>query len=198
MSDDACPTACFAILGNAGSRKSTLARWLAKRIDAAILDLDTVAWLPGSDVQRRQEAESRKAVAAFCRARARWIVEGCYSSLIGEALLFMPKLIFLNPGEAQCLVHCRQRPWEAHKYDTPRAQEKHLPMLLNWVRAYYNREDELSLAAHRACFEGYRGSKVAFNSPLDLESPPQSLLDDMLRNDVAPESQSSSAKKLSA
>ncbi|MBX3651977.1 MAG: hypothetical protein KF771_11455 [Burkholderiales bacterium] len=188
----------FAILGNAGSGKSTLARWLACRLNAAILDLDTVAWMPGSGALRRAEAESREAVAAFCRDHERWIVEGCYSGLIGEALFLMPQLIFLNPGEAQCLDHCRRRPWEAHKYDTPQAQEEHLTMLLDWVRGYYSREDELSLAAHRACFEAYRGPKVAFNSPLDLESLPERLLDQLLQSDGAPASQSRSAKKLSA
>lgn len=193
-----CEATCFAILGNAGSGKSTLARWLASRIDAAILDLDTVAWMPGSEVRRRPEAESREAVAAFCRGRERWIVEGCYSGLIGEALLFMPKLIFLNPGEARCLAHCRERAWEAHKYDTPQAQEANLPLLLDWVRGYYKREDELSLAAHQACFEGYRGPRQVFDSQLDLESPSQRLLKDLLRNDVDPAFQSSSAKKLSA
>lgn len=177
---------CFAILGNAGSGKSTLARWLASRIDAAILDLDTIAWMPGSEALRRAEAESREDVAQFCRGQVRWIVEGCYSRLIGEALSLMPKLIFLNPGEAQCLAHCRQRPWEAHKYDTPQAQEEHMPMLLDWVRGYYIRTDELSLAAHQACFESYRGPKLLFNSPLDLESSPQRLLDDLLRNNVEP------------
>ena len=177
---------CFAILGNAGSGKSTLARWLASRIDAAILDLDTIAWMPGSEALRRAEVESRKDVAEFCRGQVRWIVEGCYSRLIVEALSFMPRLIFLNPGEAQCLAHCRQRPWEAHKYDTPQAQEEHLPMLLDWVRGYYIRTDELSLAAHQACFESYRGPKLLFNSPLDLESSPQRLLDDLLRNVFEP------------
>lgn len=198
MVDTAWQSACFAILGNAGSGKSTLARWLASRLNAAILDLDTVAWLPGSEALRRAEADSREAVASFCRSHERWIVEGCYSGLIGEALSFKPRLIFLNPGEAQCLAHCRQRPWEAHKYDTPQAQDRQLPMLLDWVRGYYSRDDEFSLAAHRACFKSYRGPKAAFSSPLDLESSPQRLLDHLLQGDGALASHSSSAKKLSA
>lgn len=37
-----------AILGNSGSGKSTLARQLSERRDVAMLDLDTVAWEPGT------------------------------------------------------------------------------------------------------------------------------------------------------
>lgn len=186
----------FAILGNAGSGKSTLARGLARQTGAEVLDLDSVAWSPGPAALRRVEAESRQAITAFCRDHGRWIIEGCYSRLIGEALSFGPKLIFLNPGKEQCLDNCRQRPWEAHKYDTPEAQDERLPLLLDWVRSYYTRADELSLAAHRACFEGYSGPKTEFTYQLNLEPPPHGLLDDLLCGSEAPGSQSSSAKKL--
>src|SRR5262249_49343741 len=37
----------IAIIGNSGSGKSTLAQWLAERTGASLLDLDTVAWVPG-------------------------------------------------------------------------------------------------------------------------------------------------------
>lgn len=37
----------IAILGNSGSGKSTVARWLAEHSGAALLDLDSVAWEPG-------------------------------------------------------------------------------------------------------------------------------------------------------
>ena len=187
----------FAILGNAGSGKSTLARWLARQINAEVLDLDTVAWSPGPEALRRTEVESRQAVAAFCLDHGRWIIEGCYSGLIGEALRFAPKLIFLNPGEDQCLANCRRRPWEAHKYDTPETQDERLPLLLDWVRGYYTRADELSLAAHRACFEGYGGPKAEFTAQLNLESPPRRLLDDLFCGGGTPLFHSSSAKKLS-
>ncbi|MDP1672608.1 MAG: hypothetical protein Q8L65_05745 [Burkholderiales bacterium] len=187
----------FVILGNSGSGKSTLARWLALQIGAEVLDLDTVAWAQGTEAVRRAEVESRQAVAAFCRDRGRWIVEGCYSSLIGEALLFTPKLIFLNPGEERCLANCRQRPWEAHKYDTPQAQDERLSLLLNWVRGYYTRGDELSLLAHRDFFEGYLGPKMEFTVQLNLESLSHELLDDMLCSGETLVRQSSSAKKLS-
>jgi adenylate kinase family enzyme len=191
------PATSFAIMGNAGSGKSTLACWLAHQIDAEVLDLDTVAWAEGAEVVRRAEVESRQVVSAFCRAHGRWIVEGCYSSLISEALLFTPKLIFLNPGEEQCLANCRCRPWEAHKYDTSERQDEHLPMLLDWVRGYYTRGDELSVTAHRACFDDYRGPKMEFNSQPNLDSPLHGLLNGTLCCGATPVSQSSSEKKLS-
>ncbi len=176
MVDIMCRSACFAILGNAGSGKSTLARWLANRLDAAMLDLDTIAWLPGSETLRRAEAESRAAVAAFCRSHERWIVEGCYSGLIGEALLFMPKLIFLNPGTAACEAHCRTRAWEPHKYSSREAQDANLEPLLAWVRDYVGRDGELSLGGHRALFEAYDGPRFEWLKPVVFDPPEPRLL----------------------
>jgi len=166
----------ISILGNSGSGKSTLARWLAARASVPMLDLDTVAWEPGQIAVARSPEAASEDVRAFCRDNDQWVVEGCYASLTAVTLAFSPRLLFLNPGEQQCLANCRARPWEKHKYASKQEQDERLSFLLSWVSEYYSRDGELSLAGHRRCFESYAGSKTAVTGQLQLEPPSNEVL----------------------
>lgn len=146
------------ILGNSGSGKSVLAKRLAQELQAPALDLDTIVWEQGNPGILRPSGAAEADLAAFCRQPA-WIIEGCYGDLAIRALAWRPELVFLNPGEAVCLQRCRARPWEPHKYDSPEAQDERLPFLLEWVSAYYTRDDDMSLSCHRRIFDGYDGPK---------------------------------------
>jgi len=156
-----------AILGNSGSGKSTVARSLAARAGAALLDLDTVAWEPGQIAVARSPQAAQADVQAFCAGHEHWVVEGCYASLVNVALEFAPRLLFLNPGEQQCLENCRARPWERHKYASKAEQDERLEFLLAWVREYYTREGDMSLAGHRASFDAYAGPKQELRTQCD-------------------------------
>jgi adenylate kinase family enzyme len=160
----------IAIVGNSGSGKSTLAARLQKLTGAMVLDLDTVAWAPsvGADAAavptRRDHTAAAADVLAWCAAaetRGGWIVEGCYADLVAATLSLRPLLLFLNPGIERCMEHCRQRPWEPHKYASAAEQDANLPMLLAWVGDYASRPetDDLSLGAHRRLFDRYGGPK---------------------------------------
>ena len=149
----------IAILGNSGSGKSTLARWLAQQGDAALLDLDSVAWEPGQIAVARPANIAADDVRKFCSTHDSWVVEGCYANLLEATLAFQPRLVLLDPGLAQCLDNCRSRPWEPHKFASKAEQDKHLAFLLDWVADYYQRDGEMSLAAHNALFAGYQGAK---------------------------------------
>ena len=166
-----------AIYGNSGSGKTTLAEWLARASGAPVLDLDTIAW--GETAVRRPLAESTMLLRDFVEqadscARG-WILEGCYAHLINVALASQPVLVFLNPGVEACLANCRARPWEPHKYATPEEQDERLDFLLDWVREYDQREDELSLEAHQQLFDDYAGEKICLDAPIDLSTPPASI-----------------------
>ncbi|MCC6536377.1 MAG: shikimate kinase [Bryobacterales bacterium] len=150
-----------AIVGNSGSGKSTLARQMAEAHAMPSLDLDSIAWQPGvSPPTLRDAADAANDVRAFCQAHESWVVEGCYASLVEAALAYSPLLVFLEPGVDTCLAHCRARPWEPHKYASPEQQEANLSFLLEWVRGYYTRTGDLSLAGHQALFGAYPGRKV--------------------------------------
>ena len=161
----------IAILGNAGTGKSTLAKWLVERSGASLLDLDSVAWEPGQVAVQRSETAAEEDVRAFCAASDDWVVEGCYANLVRVALTFEAHLLFLNPGKDRCVSNCRSRPWEPHKYSSKAEQDQRLPFLLSWVAEYYRRDGEMSLSAHAACFRAYPGPKYELTEAPDLNPP---------------------------
>jgi adenylate kinase family enzyme len=165
-----------AILGNSGSGKSTLARWLSGYAGTDSLDLDTVAWEPNRIAVARAPADAAAEVRRFCSTRRSWVVEGCYASLISQALGFAPRLLFLNPGLEQCVSHCRSRPWEPHKYRSKDVQDQYLEPLLSWVAAYYTREGDVSLAAHEKCYRAYDGPKAVVSGTVQLDPPAAEVL----------------------
>ncbi len=165
-----------AVLGNSGSGKSTLARWIAGYTYAPLLDLDTVVWEPGKIAVARSPEAARSDLAAFCSAKNHWIVEGCYASLVDTALEYSPFLIFLNPGEGQCIRNCRARPWEAHKYASRTEQDQQLAFLLSWVSEYYTRDGDMSLTGHQASFNAYTGRKVEVTVQPQLDPPSAEVL----------------------
>ncbi len=83
-----------AVLGNSGSGKSTFTRMLASQSGAALLDLDTVMWEPGQIAVARSSDAAKADVQAFCAGHESWVVEGCYASLVDEALRYSPTLFF--------------------------------------------------------------------------------------------------------
>ena len=119
----------------------------------------------------RAPAEAENEVRSFCSGSEKWVVEGCYANLVNVALAFSPRLLFLNPGEEQCLANCRSRPWEPHKYDSKDEQDTRLPFLLSWVGEYYRRVGEMSLAGHASCFASYVGPKCELRT-LPVLTPP--------------------------
>ena len=147
------------VFGNSGSGKSTLARRLAARHALTLLDLDGVVWSPTELAVFRPESEIAAALDQFVRANSRWVIEGCYGRWMEHLAPSCTEMVFLNPGEATCLRHCRDRPWESHKYPSLEAQAAQLPFLLEWVRGYATRSDDLSLAAHRRVFDAFGGAK---------------------------------------
>lgn len=158
------------IFGNSGSGKSTMARAIAEEQGIEHMDLDGVAWeTPGVRMPLVRSAES---IAAFTHANDRWVIEGCYADLLELVISLATEVRFLNPGTEACVVNCRSRPWEPHKYESPEAQEKMLEFLLGWVRDYDVRDDEYSLASHRALFDRFTGTKREYDSLPPLQHHP--------------------------
>ncbi len=149
----------IAIIGNSGSGKSTLAKKLAGLEDSPVLDLDTIAWEKEQPTQLRPTKDAIRDVRGFCESSSAWVVEGCYAGLIGVTLEYKPELIFLDPGLDQCILNCRARPWEPHKYISKAEQDKNLSFLLEWVADYYSRGGDLSFQRHEQLFHEYKGAK---------------------------------------
>ncbi|MEO0973436.1 MAG: hypothetical protein AAFX85_10105, partial [Pseudomonadota bacterium] len=137
----------------------TLARCLGETLGVVPIDLDGVYWEPDAPGVARPLETACADLCAQVTGGDAWVVEGCYEELAQTLFDFTPTLLWLDPGEAICLEHCRRRPWEPHKYPTPQAQDANLAMLLEWVQHHYTREGALSYAAHRALFDAYDGPK---------------------------------------
>ncbi|MFK8041066.1 shikimate kinase [Congregibacter sp.] len=153
------------IFGNSGSGKSTLAKRLCKDADLAHLDLDTLAWEPTTPPARKPLALSAAAIHAFTSEHSHWVIEGCYADLIAMASPLAEELIFLDISTEDCIAHAHARPWEPHKYPTKEAQDANLEMLIEWIKAYPERDDSCSRQAHVEVFEGFSGKKTRITSP---------------------------------
>jgi GNAT superfamily N-acetyltransferase/adenylate kinase family enzyme len=172
------PPSRWAIIGNAGSGKTTLARKIAQLTGASVLDLDTLAWAGNSPTpERRPVAEILDLLDSFRAEHESWVAEGCYEDLVAEILRFDPCLVWLRAGVETCLAQCRSRGFEPHKFASPAEQNAALPALLEWVAEYPDREGPMSESAHRTLYETYRGRKHELRSegspPTTGEIPPQ-------------------------
>ena len=151
--------------GNSGSGKSTFAKQRACVLGCVHLDLDTVAWVVDArQPTRRPLGESLEEIELFLAQHESWVVEGCYASLLEPFRVRATEVVFLNPGVAICQENCRRRPWEPHKYASPKEQDAKLEFLLDWVAQYEERDDEFSLKAHRALFDAHQGPKRELTS----------------------------------
>lgn len=150
------------IFGNSGSGKSTLASEISETDGLAHLDLDTLAWEPGSPPQRRSLDRSAREIDEFLEANQDWVVEGCYTDLLELVVFKSTQVIFLNLPVESCIANARNRPWEPHKYASKVAQDANLPMLIEWIAQYAERDDTFSYAAHSALYEDFTGEKKLY------------------------------------
>jgi len=152
------------IFGNSGAGKSTLAKKYSAIYNLSHLDLDTLAWEKTTPPVRKALEISIIEIKKFLESNPRWVIEGCYSDLLGIVIKEASKLIFLNPGTETCINNCKKRPWEPHKYHSLEEQNNNLEMLLDWVKDYTNRNDEFSFEAHSKIYEEFPGKKEQYKS----------------------------------
>lgn len=152
------------IFGNSGSGKSTLAKHYAEIPGVIHLDLDTLAWKEDEFGVRESIKVSKNRIESFTTGNEKWVIEGCYASLLPIAMAKATEIIFLDPGVDACLENCRARPWERHKYSSQEEQDNHLEMLLDWVTTYKSRTDEFSYLEHKSLFEAFERTKQRIGS----------------------------------
>lgn len=160
------------IFGNSGSGKSTLAKRLYEGLGLAHLDLDLLAWQPTQPPQRQAIEASALELQGFTRAEQGWVIEGCYTDLLQLVAGEATDIIFMDLPIEACKANARQRPWEPHKYPTKMDQDKNLPMLIEWIAQYAQRDDVFSQRAHSDFFEHFTGNKrrLLSNQDVPLES----------------------------
>lgn len=147
-----------------------MAASLASLHAAPLLDLDTIAWVPGMIAVPRDPQDAERDLRAFCSSNESFVVEGCYENLIGATFPFHSTLIYLDLDVETCERHCRDRPFEPHKYASLEEQNEKLAFLLGWVRDYYTREGAMSRAEHIRLFESYEGPKARYHQEVVVGS----------------------------
>jgi adenylate kinase family enzyme len=157
------------IFGNSGAGKSTLANTLCQQLQLAHLDLDTLAWLPGSPPERSPLDQSQNAINHFMQQNPNWVIEGCYCDLLAMAQHQATVAVFLDLPTEQCIAHAHRRPWEPHKYASKAEQDANLPMLIDWIAAYSNRSDTFSRQAHQQLLERFSGQRYRVTSDADID-----------------------------
>lgn len=150
----------IAIIGNSGSGKTTLARRLSQINGSRLLELDSIYWEPGKIAEKRKPSEIESDLIDFVVKDTNWIIEGCYGSLLKIVKAEIDLLIFMNPGVEKCVANNLKRPWEPEKYKNLADQQEKLEYLLQWVKEYYERDDEMSLKEHLKFFEEFGGMKL--------------------------------------
>jgi adenylate kinase family enzyme len=150
------------IFGNSGSGKSTRAKELKDQFNINHLDLDTLVFEPNKVAIRRPQKLILKDILEFLSNNNKWVIEGCYGSLLGFVSDYCSEIHFLNPGTDICIAHNKARPWEPHKYESKEKQDEQLEMLLSWVKDYEIRNDEFSLKSHRDVFSSFSGTKKEY------------------------------------
>ncbi len=140
------------IFGNSGSGKSTLAKKLASEHKCEHLDLDILAWRQTMPPERSDIKEVSKKLTIFFDKNSDWVIEGCYGDIICLATKHASEVIFMNLSIEDCIENAKNRPWEKHKYESKLTQDKNLPMLLDWIKNYNNREDDFSFTSHNHVF----------------------------------------------
>ena len=152
------------IFGNSGSGKSTLAKEICGAESLPHLDLDSIAWKLVDPPERKPIAESKREINEFTGFNKSWVIEGCYSDLLEIVLHESSEIIFLNLPIEACISNAQNRPWEPHKYESKKAQDENLGMLIDWIAQYSVRNDTFSSSSHEALFNSYEGRRIMYTS----------------------------------
>ncbi|VAW94242.1 hypothetical protein MNBD_GAMMA20-1332 [hydrothermal vent metagenome] len=88
-----------------------------------------------------------------------WVIEECYTDLLEMVVTKSTELIFMNLPVEICIANAKDRPWEPHKYESKKAQDINLEMLISWISQYAERNDTFSQASHKELYEKYTGKK---------------------------------------
>jgi len=150
------------ILGNSGAGKTWLANMLAQRFKAAVIELDSLHWMPGGFNQRRPPDEAKSAVRNAA-AQDAWIIEGVFGWLAREALSRTTILVWLVIPEDECVGNLRNRPIKSGEDQESRSA------LLQWCSEYKTRMNANSYSGHLDIYEGFVGEKHLLRTRDEIE-----------------------------
>lgn len=96
----------IAVVGNAGSGKTTLSFQLHKKLNLPLYHLDKYYWKP--NWERGPQEEFLAAHQRLC-AQDKWIIEGSYLKLLEERVAAADTIIFLDIPRSTCIWRVLKR-----------------------------------------------------------------------------------------
>lgn len=151
----------IAIMGNAGSGKTYLAKALASAFNIPHIALDDIFWADRFYANKRDPKEVERLIVAQ-REKENWIVEGVYGEFIELFLPRLDMLIWLDMSWELCKealqVRHLQQPDKVENFDA----------LLAYAEQYWQRDNMRSFAAHQQLYEGFGKKKFRFQTRLEV------------------------------
>jgi adenylate kinase family enzyme len=159
----------LAIIGNAGSGKTWLARRLSEQLGHPLIQLDDIFWMQGGALRGPTDAE-RRAVAEHIaqeKARSAWIMEGAHSHLAREFLDRASALLWLDLPWELCRDRILERRAEAQRRNEPAYASS--DAFIEWASHYRGRDGDVSWSAHARLFEDFGGQRLRVQAPDELD-----------------------------
>jgi adenylate kinase family enzyme len=158
-----------ALIGNAGSGKTTLARRLTEHSRMVHLELDRVVWRSDRRKVMRNPTHVTATVDAFLAQHTSWVFEGVYARYLARALPAATHLIWLDVDPGTCATRVAGRPLPVDGWDSDAARDRRHAYVEAWARTYRTRTDGDSYAGHASLFSKHVGRKQRVACVLDFD-----------------------------
>ena len=150
------------IIGNGGSGKTWLTQKLSVELSVPSVHLDDLHWLPNF-VGERPRGERDRLVDDAANGPS-WIMEGIYGSVLAQVFARVTTLIWLDPSLDECLSNLMNRGQAGGGTD------EQFEELLDYTRAYHDRQNLNSYEGHRRLFAEFGLAKFRLCNRADTLS----------------------------
>ncbi|MFN7985246.1 MAG: hypothetical protein U0Q11_25680 [Vicinamibacterales bacterium] len=150
----------IAVIGNAGSGKTYLARHLSAIEGVPLLDLDMLFWLRPGDYTAKRPVDDVARLIETERRKVAWVVEGVYGELVEPFLASAQQLFWLDLP----WVVCQERIAARQLARGLAADTESYAALVRYAAAYWQRDDGRSHTGHGRLFEAFAGEKHQFTA----------------------------------
>ncbi|MBN9333925.1 AAA family ATPase [Devosia sp.] len=147
------------VIGNGGSGKTWLAEKLSEELSTRSVHLDDLHWLPNFAGERPRSERDR--LVDDVADSPSWNMEGIYGSVLMQVFARVTTLIWLDLSIDECLSNLMDRG------QTGGGTEEQFEELLDYTRAYHDRQNLNSYEGHRRLFAEFGLPKFKLSNRAD-------------------------------
>jgi adenylate kinase family enzyme len=159
-----------AIVGNAGSGKTYLAREIGARLGLSAVELDGLFWMPPGQYDTRRPVEDVMRIIEERRQESSWVVEGVFGELVLPFLDRADLLLWLDLPWDTCRSRLEARYRCTYGPSPDEAIEASFGRLVAYASGYWTRDDLRSHRGHQRIFDEFLGPKVRLVSEEDVNA----------------------------